>query len=45
MGKGSNAFSIINLAIHKAAPPDINIATSTSSMKKSMDGKCEENRG
>lgn len=33
-------------SIHKPAPPDVvNIATSTSSMKKSMGGACEENRG
>jgi hypothetical protein len=37
-GKGSSAFGMINLAIHKPAPPDINIATSSSSMKKSMGG-------
>ena len=32
-------------SIHKPAPPDINISTSNSSMKKSMGGACEENRG
>ena len=33
-------------SIHKPAPPDVvSIATSTSSMKKSMGGACEENRG
>ena len=32
-------------SIHKPAPPDVNIATSTSSMKKLMGGACEENRG
>ena len=33
-------------SIHKPAPPDVvSIATSTSSMKKSRGGACEENRG
>ena len=43
-GKSKQCFQHHQSSIHKLAPPDVvNIATSTSSMKKSMGGACEEN--